>query len=106
MAYAACGGEYVCEGDGEVGDCPRPLEGRQLTVDFAEPRFLRDVDLELLLLLLALAVVGVVVADCLLDWRFLEGLVDCWLDEVRAGCWFGWWRFEVGEVGLRKLNVC
>ena len=65
MAYTACGGEYVYdEGDGEVGDCPRPLEGRQLTVDFVEVVFFY-VDPELLLLLLALAVgVGIVVADC------------------------------------------
>ena len=106
MAYTACGGEYVFEGDGEVGDCPRPLEGRQLTVDSAEPIFLRNVDLDLLLLLLALAVgVGFFVADWL-DWRFLAGLADYWLDEVRAGCWFNWWRFEVGVVGLRELNIC
>ena len=89
-----------------MGDCPRPLEGSQLIVDLVEPLFLRILYLELLLLLLALAVVGVVVADCLLDWRFLEGLVDCWLDEVRAGCWLDWWRFEFGIVGLRKLFIC
>ena len=55
MAYPACSGEYVVfEGDGEVGDCPRPIEGRQLTtVDIAEIIFL-DVYLEPLLLLLAL----------------------------------------------------
>ena len=46
MAYASCGGEYVTvEGDGEVGDCPRLLEGRQLTVDIAEVLFLWYVDL-------------------------------------------------------------
>ena len=106
MAYPACGGEYFFEGDGEVGDCPRPLEGRQLTVDFVEVRFLH-VDLELLLILLALAVgFGVVVAGCWLGWRALTGLADCWLDEVRAGCWLDWWRFDVGFVGLRKLNIC
>ena len=50
MAYSACGGEYIFEGDGEVGDCPRPLEGRQLTVDIFEPVLLH-VDFEFLLFL-------------------------------------------------------
>ena len=94
MAYPACGGEYVVvEGDGEVDDCPRPLEGRQLTVYLAEPLFLWNVDLELLLLFLVLAFV--VVADSWLDWMVLAGLADCWLDEVRVVGWLG--------VGLGRL---
>ena len=57
MAYPACGGEYYFVGDGEVGDCPRPLEGRQLTVDFVEP-FLLHFDVEFLLFLALAAVVA------------------------------------------------
>ena len=78
MAYSACGGEYIFEGDGEVGDCPRPLEGRQLTVDIVEVFFLH-VDFELLLFLDLAAV-----AAGWLDWRALAGLVDYWLDKGRA----------------------
>ena len=74
MAYTACGGEYLFEGDKEVGDYPRPLEGRQLTVDIFEPLFL-DVYLELLLLLILAVAIGVVVADWL-DWRAF----DWWLE--------------------------
>ena len=95
MAYTACGGEYdVVEVDGEVGDCPRPLEGRQLTVDITQPCFLH-LDLELLLLFLALAFV--VVADSWLDWMVLAGLAYCWLGFGVVGwLWVGLGRLFLG----------
>ena len=77
-----------------MGDCPRPLEGRQPTVDLEEPLFLH-VDLELLLLFLTLVVdIGVAVADCWLDLRVFAGLTDYWLG-LRVAGWLG--------IGLRRL---
>ena len=78
MAYPACGGEYNVEGDGEVSDCPRPLKGRQLTVNLSEPFFLQ-VDFELLLFLVLVVVIGVVDIGFWFYWRVLFGLADYWL---------------------------